>query len=106
MDTDEILRVPAPLGDRVIVRQHDPETVTSFGLVLPQDAQEKPYQGTVLAVGPGQISSHTGNHLPMQTQVGDTVLYSRFGGTEISIGGEDLLVLRETDVLAIVTNND
>ena len=87
-----------PLGDRLVVRQSDGEEVTASGLVLPDTAQEKPQRGIVLAVGEGRFDS--GKRIPMDVAVGDTVIYSKYGGTEVKVDGEDLLILRESDVLA------
>jgi chaperonin GroES len=89
-----------PLGDRLIVRGTDNEEVTSSGIVLPDTAQEKPQRAIVLAVGEGRWED--GKRLPMDIQAGDTVIYSKYGGTEVKVDGEDLLILRESDVLAKV----
>ena len=89
-----------PLGDRLIVRGTDSEEVTSSGIVLPDTAQEKPQRAIVLAVGEGRWED--GKRLPMDIQAGDTVIYSKYGGTEVKVDGEDLLILRESDVLAKV----
>jgi chaperonin GroES len=91
-----------PLEDRIVVRPGDSEETTASGLVIPDTAKEKPQQGEVLAVGPGKRSDTTGEIIPMDVKVGDTVVYSKYGGTEISQGGEDLLILNARDVLAIV----
>ena len=91
-----------PLEDRVLVTVNDAEQMTTSGLVIPDTAKEKPQQGEVLAVGPGKRSETTGELIEVGISVGDTVLYSKYGGTEISSGGEDLLVLNSRDVLAIV----
>ena len=91
-----------PLDDRIVVRPDEAETQTASGLVIPDTAKEKPQQGTVLAVGPGKRSDTTGEVIPVDLSVGDTVLYSKYGGTEIAVDGEDLLVLNGRDVLAIV----
>ena len=91
-----------PLGDRVVVKPLEREEVTKSGIVLPDTAKEKPQQGEVLAAGPGKRSEHTGELLPVDVKVGDTVVYSKYGGTEITIDGEDLLILNGRDVLAIV----
>ena len=91
-----------PLDDRIVVRPAEAETQTASGLVIPDTAKEKPQQGEVLAVGPGKRSENTGELIPVDIKVGDTVLYSKYGGTEVSSGGEDLLVLNSRDVLAIV----
>ena len=92
-----------PLDDRIVVKPNDAEEKTASGLVIPDTAQEKPQQGTVLAVGPGRWSDDTGKHSPLDIKVGDTVLYSKYGGTEVTHEGEDLLILTSRDVLAIVS---
>jgi chaperonin GroES len=89
-----------PLEDRIVVRAGEPEETTVSGLVIPDTAKEKPQQGEVLAVGPGRRSEQTGEILPIDVAVGDTVVYSKYGGTEISVDGEDLLILSSRDVLA------
>ncbi len=91
-----------PLEDRIVVRPAAPEQTTASGLVIPDTATEKPQQGEVLAAGPGKRSDQTGEVIPMDVGVGDTVVYSKYGGTEISSAGEDLLILNARDVLAIV----
>ena len=90
-----------PLGDRLIVRALDEDETTASGLVLPDTAKEKPQKGEVLAVGEG-AKDESGNRIALDVAKGDTVLYSKYGGTEIKVEGEDLLVLRESDVLAKV----
>jgi chaperonin GroES len=90
-----------PLEDRIVVRPAEAEEKTASGLVIPDSAKEKPQQGEVLAVGPGRRSD-TGELIPLDINVGDTVVYSKYGGTEITIEGEDLLILAGRDVLAIV----
>ena len=89
-----------PLEDRIVVRTGEPEETTVSGLVIPDTAKEKPQQGEVLAVGPGRRSDQTGEIIPVDVAVGDTVVYSKYGGTEISVDGEDLLILSSRDVLA------
>ena len=91
-----------PLNDKIIVKRLEAETQTASGLVIPDTAKEKPQQGEVLAVGPGKRSETTGDLIPVDIKVGDTVLYSKYGGTEVAANGEDLLVLNSRDVLAIV----
>jgi chaperonin GroES len=91
-----------PLGDRLIVRAIEEEETTASGLVLPDTAKEKPQKGKVLAVGEGKINEDTGKRTPLDVKEGDEVLYSKYGGTEIKVDGEELLVLRESDVLAKV----
>src|SRR5881398_3875061 len=90
-----------PLDDRIDVRPSESEETTASGLVIPDTAKEKPQQGEVLAVGPGRRSEQTGELIPMDVKAGDTVVYSKYGGTEITVGGEDLLILTSRDVLAI-----
>ncbi len=91
-----------PLEDRIVVRSSEPEEMTVSGLVIPDTAKEKPQQGEVLAVGPGRRAEQSGEIIPMDLKAGDTVVYSKYGGTEITIDGEDLLILTSRDVLAKV----
>ena len=90
-----------PLGDRLIVEALEEEEMTSSGIVLPDTAKEKPQRGRVLAVGPG-MRNDTGEIVPMEVAVGDEIVYSKYGGTEIKLGADDVLILRESDVLAKV----
>ena len=89
-----------PLEDRIVVRPGESEETTASGLVIPDTAKEKPQQGEVLAVGPGRRSDNTGEIIPLDVKVGDIVVYSKYGGTEITVDGEDLLILSGRDVLA------
>ncbi len=91
-----------PLEDRIVVRSSEAESTTASGLVIPDTAQEKPQQGEVIAVGPGRRSDQTGEIIPVDVAVGDTVVYSKYGGTEITVKGEELLILNARDVLAKV----
>ena len=91
-----------PLEDRIVVKPGESEEKTASGLVIPDTAKEKPQQGKVLAVGAGKRADSTGELIPLDIKVGDTVLYSKYGGTEVTIDGDDLLVLNGRDVLAIV----
>ncbi|MFN8111725.1 MAG: co-chaperone GroES [Solirubrobacterales bacterium] len=91
-----------PLGDRLIVRAVEEEETTASGLVLPDTAKEKPQKGEVLAVGDGNWDEDGDKRIPLDVKEGDVVLYSKYGGTEVKVDGEDLLVLRESDVLAKV----
>ena len=91
-----------PLDARIVVRPAEAETQTASGLVIPDTAKEKPQQGEVLAVGPGKRAEASGELIPLDISVGDTVLYSKYGGTEVTANGEDLLVLSSRDVRAIV----
>ena len=88
-----------PLEDRIVIRTSEAEETTSSGLVIPDSAKEKPQQGEVLAVGPGRVGDDN-ERVPMEVAVGDTVVYSKYGGTEIAVDGEDLLILSARDVLA------
>jgi len=91
-----------PLDDRIVVKPNEAETQTASGLVIPDTAKEKPQQGTVLAVGPGKRAETTGEVIPVGIEVGQTVLYSKYGGTEVTLAGDEVLVLNARDVLAIV----
>lgn len=91
-----------PLEDRIVVRPSEAEEMTASGLVIPDTAKEKPQQGEVLAVGPGRRSEQTGELIPLDLVAGDLVVYSKYGGTEIAVEGEDLLILTSRDVLAKV----
>ena len=91
-----------PLEDRIVVRPAAPEQTTASGLVIPDSATEKPQQGEVLAAGPGKRSDATGEVIAMDVAVGDIVVYSKYGGTEINSAGEDLLILNARDILAVV----
>ncbi len=91
-----------PLEDRIVVRPAEAEETTISGLVIPDTAKEKPQQGEVVAAGPGRRAEQSGEVIPLDIAVGDTVVYSKYGGTEITIDGEDLLILSSRDVLAKV----
>ena len=90
-----------PLEDRILVQPLEAETTTASGLVIPETAKEKPQEGKVLAVGPGRVDDK-GVRVPMDIQVGDVVIYSKYGGTEVKYSGEDYLLLNARDVLAVV----
>jgi len=90
-----------PLEDRIVVRPVAAEQVTASGLVIPDTAKEKPQEAEVIAVGPGRIDDN-GNRVPLDVAVGDKVIFSKYGGTELKFGGEEFLVLSARDVLAIV----
>ncbi|MCC6728798.1 MAG: co-chaperone GroES [Chthonomonadales bacterium] len=90
-----------PLGDRLIVKPSQAEEVTAGGIVLPDSAKEKPQQGEVIAVGPGKLLDN-GKTVPMGVSVGETIYYAKYGGTEIKIGADDYVILRQDDVLAIL----
>lgn len=91
-----------PLEDRVVIRQEDAEQTTSSGLVIPDTAKEKPQEGVVVAVGPGRFDD-SGKRVPMDIAVGDKIIYSRYGGTEVKYGADEYLILGARDVLAKVT---
>ena len=90
-----------PLHDRVLVKRLDTEEMTKGGIIIPDTAQEKPMEGQVIAIGKGKILDD-GSVKPPNVKVKDKVLFSKYGGTEISLGGEDLIILKEDDILAIV----
>ncbi len=90
-----------PLGDRLLVKPKPSEEKTKSGIVLPDSAKEKPQEGKVIAVGAGAIDDN-GKKIPMEVKVGDVVLYSKYSGTEVKIDGEEHLIIKESDVLAIV----
>jgi chaperonin GroES len=90
-----------PLADRIVVEPIEQEDVTAGGIILPETAKEKPQQGTVVAAGPGR-TDEDGNRIAMEVKVGDRVLYAKYSGTEIKQNGKKVLILRESDILAIV----
>jgi chaperonin GroES len=90
-----------PLDDRVVVEPFEAEEVTSGGIVLPDSAREKPQQGKVIAIGPGKLLEKTGERGKMSLKVGDKVFYGKYSGTEIEVNGEEYVILRESDVLAV-----
>ncbi|WP_199422729.1 MULTISPECIES: co-chaperone GroES [Actinotalea] len=90
-----------PLEDRVVVRTLEAEQTTASGLVIPDTAKEKPQEGEVLAVGPGRVDDN-GQRVPLDVAVGDTVIYSKYGGTEVKYSGEEYLILSARDILAVV----
>lgn len=101
MTTDTKVAIK-PLEDRVVVQPLDAEQTTASGLVIPDTAKEKPQEGVVLAVGPGRWDEDGEKRIPLDVKVGDTVLYSKYGGTEVKYGSEEYLVLSARDLLAIV----
>ncbi len=90
-----------PLEDRIVVKTLEAEEMTASGLVIPDTAKEKPQEGEVLSVGPGRIDD-SGNRVPLDISVGDTIIFSKYGGTEVKYSGEDYLILSARDVLAVV----
>jgi chaperonin GroES len=91
-----------PLEDRIVVKPLDAEQTTASGLVIPDTAKEKPQEGEVLAVGPGRFDDDGDKRIPLDVKVGDTVLYSKYGGTEVKYSGQEYLILSARDVLAII----
>jgi chaperonin GroES len=89
--------------DRVLVKPNAAEEKTAGGIIIPDTAKEKPQKGTVIAVGKGKYAEQTGNLIPMQIKEGDTVMYGKYGGTEITIDGEDYLIMRSSDILMKTT---
>ena len=94
-----------PVGDRVVVKPAQKEEVTRSGIVIPDTAKEKPQEGEVIAVGSGKLMDN-GDRTPLEVKEGDRVLFAKYGGTEFKLDGEDLLVLRESDILAIIEGKD
>ena len=90
-----------PLEDRIVIRQVEAEQTTASGLVIPDTAKEKPQEGEVIAVGPGRVDDN-GNRIPVDAKVGDVVIYSRYGGTEVKYAGQEFQILSSRDVLAVV----
>ena len=90
-----------PLADRVVVRANEREEMTLSGIVLPDTAKEKPQEGTIIAAGPGRLDDN-GKRVALEVKTGDVVLYARYAGTEVKIDGEELLILKESDVLAVL----
>ncbi len=91
-----------PLEDRILVKTLDAEQTTASGLVIPDTAKEKPQEGEVIAVGPGRFNEDGDERIPLDISVGDKVIYSKYGGTEVKHGGEEYLILSARDVLAVV----
>jgi len=91
-----------PLEDRIVVQPNDAEQTTASGIVIPDTAKEKPQEGTVIAVGPGRYDDEGEHRIPLDVSVGDVVLYSKYGGTEVKYHGEEYLILSARDVLAII----
>ncbi|MDZ7272169.1 MAG: co-chaperone GroES [candidate division KSB1 bacterium] len=90
-----------PLADRVVIKPLEPEEKKQGGIIIPDTAKEKPQQGEVIAVGPGKVSE-SGQKIPMEVKKGDRVLYGKYSGTEVTVDGEELLIMRESDILAII----
>src|SRR3978361_15039 len=91
-----------PIGDRVVVEAAPAETMTASGIYIPETAQEKPQKGTIVAVGPGKYADSTGSLIPIGVNVGDQGLYGKYAGTEITYEGKELLIMRESDIYAVL----
>ena len=91
-----------PLADRVIVEPLEAEEKTSGGIYIPDNAKEKPQKGKIIAIGPGKASENSGEIIKMEVSEGDTVLYGKYSGTEVAVDGTDYLIMRESDILAII----
>jgi chaperonin GroES len=92
-----------PLGDRVLVKRVEEETKTKGGIIIPDTVKEKPQEGEILAVGPGARDEKTGARIEPDVKVGDRILFGKWSGTEVKIDGDDLIIMKESDVLGIVT---
>jgi chaperonin GroES len=92
-----------PLGDRVLVKRVEEETKTKGGIIIPDTAKEKPQEGEVLAVGPGARDEKTGSRTPLDVSVGDRILFGKWSGTEVKVDGDDLIIMKESDILGIVS---
>ncbi|MBD1387014.1 co-chaperone GroES [Mucilaginibacter rigui] len=91
-----------PLADRVVVEAAAAETKTASGIYIPETAQEKPQKGTIVAVGPGKYADVSGTLIPMTTKIGDAILYGKYAGTEVNIDGKEYLIMRESDIYAVL----
>lgn len=92
-----------PLNDRILVKRLEEEEKTAGGIIIPDSAKEKPAEGEIIAVGPGKLNDH-GDRVAMDVKAGDRVLFSKYGGTDVKIEGEDYLIMREDDILGVVEN--
>ena len=101
-EVDDVSVNIKPLEDRILVKTLEAEQTTASGLVIPDTAKEKPQEGEVLAVGPGRFDDEGEKRIPLDVKVGDTVLYSKYGGTEVKYSGEEFLILSARDVLAVI----
>ena len=91
-----------PLGDKLIIKRATPETKTEAGIYLPESAKDKPREGKIVALGSGNLNRDTGEYLPFTVKKGDRVLFTSYGGTEIKIDGEEMLIMTEDDILGII----
>jgi chaperonin GroES len=102
VEVDDVSVNIKPLEDRILVKTLDAEQTTASGLVIPDTAKEKPQEGEVIAVGPGRFNEDGDERIPLDINVGDKVIYSKYGGTEVKYGGEEFLILSARDVLAVI----
>jgi chaperonin GroES len=102
VEVDDVSVNIKPLEDRILVKTLDAEQTTASGLVIPDTAKEKPQEGEVIAVGPGRFNEDGDERIPLDISVGDKVIYSKYGGTEVKYGGEEYLILSARDVLAVI----
>jgi chaperonin GroES len=102
VEVDDVSVNIKPLEDRILVKTLDAEQTTASGLVIPDTAKEKPQEGEVIAVGPGRFNEDGDERIPLDISVGDKVIYSKYGGTEVKYGGEEFLILSARDVLAVI----
>lgn len=93
-----------PIGDKIVVKTIEAQTTTASGLVIPESAQELPTTGIVIAVGQGTLSTFTGSWIPLEVNNGDTVVFAKYAGTKFEIEGEEYHIMRENDILAVITN--
>jgi chaperonin GroES len=91
-----------PLGDRVVVRRIKEDTKTAGGIIIPETAQEKPQEGEIISVGPGAVDEKTGKRTPLEVKPGDSVLFGKWSGTEVKIDGEELLIMKESDIMGVI----
>ena len=91
-----------PLGDRVVVKRVEEETKTKGGIIIPDTAKEKPQEGEVISVGPGAVNEKTGARTPMELKAGDRILFGKWSGQEVKLDGQDLLIMKESDVLGVI----
>jgi chaperonin GroES len=91
-----------PLGDRILVKRVEEETKTKGGIIIPDTAKEKPQEGEVVSVGPGAVNEHTGARTALELKAGDRILFGKWSGQEVKVDGEDLLIMKESDVLGVI----
>lgn len=95
-----------PIDDKVIIKVHDPASITRYGIVLPENAQEQPQKGHVVAVGPGNWDKKAQKRIPLDVQLGDPVIFSRYGGTKVDIDGDEFLIIAQKDIHCVLELTD